>query len=396
MALTSHTRAALLAVLLVAVPFAGCVGGSDRPEPGANLDPTANESEFDTTTPDGRDISAFDETNRTEKGSGGMSHDHDYWAGRSRIDILSDEYWFIPFPLLPPGAPPGTAIADLQPAPPNLVFEGTSQLEIVVKDIRITPLDPGPHPLAHFRLKYLTPLDAPGGFHEGGKLEPGKPLVIDVKPHEADTPHAVASQWLFRVFTEEPASVYFNITITAVRGHNVVAWPPHPDLYAEKNERVVFDKDTETRAFGTTQFLITGDDASWNRPERVITYGSKKLLIEVEVKSIEAPMTPVKLFLDYHNASEQPRIASFDPTMNRIDDPNGNLKTYRFEIPVTDFAMDSPYAPESRWGFRMLAEFADVPDPLHLGLQGCMGCFPYTIKYHLRITAFGESHSTVE
>ena len=61
----------------------------------------ANES---TSAPDGRgDISAFKETNRTETGTGGMMHAHDYWSGETRKVIWQQDIGLIPFPLMPEG-----------------------------------------------------------------------------------------------------------------------------------------------------------------------------------------------------------------------------------------------------------------------------------------------------
>lgn len=398
-------RTFALASIMLMLPLAGCISDDD---PGAGIEVT-NTTDQDTplTTPDGRgEFSAFKETNKTESGLGGMEHAHDYWLGRDRVVIGEIESGLIPFPLTPADGngkvyTPGTAIADFQPPQPNLVYEGTATLEVVMNRVTVlglggfrgTPTPDVDHPYAHFNFQYLTAKDSPGQWREGGPLPIGQPVVIQVAPDEVDMPHATGSLWAFRFYTDEPNSVVFNATITVVRGEDVEAWPGHPDFYAEKSRRVVMDKDAQTKAYGIAKYLITGEDTSWNYPDKLISYGTTGLHVFVNFTKIEGAQQPTKFYLDFHNATIVPGIGDFDPSQTRIYDEGTDGKSYHFVLgpeEVNAGGMDSPYQTSSRWGFRVLGELDDAT-----GQSNCGGlastCLEYTVDFHLTIIAVGES-----
>lgn len=422
---------AWLAVALLVAPLAGCFG-DDAPE---NVGTTDTDVETDTVAdvnetqaPEGRgDISAFKETNRTETGAGGMMHAHDYWNGEERKVVLQADMWFIPLPLVPcrtgsfPGGecyPPGTSIADIDIPAPNLVFEGTDKVEVLFDNLRAAPTclaamrdalgecpipngeSPLVNPVAKMNFDYLTAADEPGAWREGPEVTPGTPVVLDISPTDADMPHAVKSLWLFRIYTDEPTSVLFNFTVTVVRGDAIVDWPPHPDLYADKTERVVLDGEFTTETKGWAEYWINGNDANWIYPERVISYGTDTLEITVErlaftVNGAAPAIEPDFFYLDYHNASFLSKLGNGDLSGGRLVDEANDGTTWRFAIPVDDAGMDSPYGEASRWAFRFMARYSEdaCPDVDQSIQQGCQW-FPYQLRYKMTILAKG--HSTAD
>lgn len=405
-------------MLLVVGGLAGCVGA--KVEPTEDVETKAADNVIDenvsTSAPDGRgEISAFKETNKTEVGSGGEMHSHDYWGDKTRLELLSQTMWFIPLPAWPcrsGTAPsgdcynPGTSIADIDIPEPTLVYEGTGAVEILFKDFCVGPTGRSifgapatpcvPNPQVKMGFDYLTSADEPGQWRTYGFVEEGVPVIIPVKPEEADMPHQAKSFWLFRIYTEYATSVMFNFTVTAVKGNAVVDWPPHPDLYADKSEREILNGPFTTDTRGWADFWITGNDGSWVHPERVISYGTERVEVFVTKKSFSAanglPIEPDYFYLDYHNASFISKMGNGDLVGGRIVDEGSDGTTYHFVIPVTAYDMDTPYGTKSRWGFRFAARFSEDTCP---GIdpsieQGCQW-FPYTLDYDMRIVAYGRS-----
>ncbi|HWG92264.1 MAG TPA: hypothetical protein VNZ52_15545 [Candidatus Thermoplasmatota archaeon] len=392
--------------------LAGCIGGDEAP-PAPQVNTNNNTEgnltvDGDVKSQDGRDLAAFQETNRTEMGRGGMEHLHDYWEGKTTYTVMQGDWWFIPLPLQPDGNskyPTGTAIADLSPDIGRLVPEGTSKLEITVKIYGPTPqicsirgnqlpaciVSPVGHPLAEgLGLEYVTANDNLGEWRDGGQLLNGVPTFIDLKPNEADMPHSTASLWLFRLYTLEANSVGFNITVVAHKGYDVVNWPGHPDFYVEKPFRVVFDNTVDMSYSGWHTFNLYGDDSTWVTPEKLISWGTTRL--EVYVNISEASLNPEYSFvqlkgwhLDAHNATNQPRIATTDITMDEYYDENTDGKNYHFTIPLDDAAYDSPYASVSRWGFRMLPDYEGALE------NGCIEMCPgFKMKASYTIIAWND------
>ena len=374
----------------------------------------ANES---TTAPDGRgDIAAFKETNATEMGVGGDMHAHDYWGGETRKMIAQWDSGLIPIPLIPDGKAPGTAIADYDIPEPSLVYEGTSHLEVLftkvcaygtnlraVRDATGAESCPAEHPHITIYVDYLTAADEPGAFRAAGQAKHGEPLIIPVAPTEADMPHQTKSLWLFRIYTGEPNAWTYNFTLTAVKGNNVVAWPPHPNLYADKTERVIVDGEFTTVSKGTADFYLYGTDASWVYPDRIISYGTERVTVDIEFLGITvaggaSPLQPSFYYLDFKNASYLSKMGHGDSAGGRLQDPATDGKAFHFEIPVDAQGYDTPYGSKSRWGFRFMARMTDstsCPDG-EMEQQTLGGCqyVPYELKYRMKVVAYG--HSTAE
>ena len=421
-------RASFVAATLLLGALAGCLSKGDDPADDLDTQNTstangvidANES---TVAPDGRgQLSAFKETNRTEaNGTGAMEHKHDYWQGETRRLVADIESGLIPFPLLPckkegggctagssqPGTdtyPAGTAIADY--SIPNdvpgygLVYEGTAKLELLLNYAN-TPAGTE-HPMVTPNFDYLTAADEPGAFRTGGTLQVGVPFEIPVAPFEADMPHQTKSLWIFRIYSSEPTWWDWNITITAVKGNEVVDWPPHPDLYAEKAERTIFEGPVQMESKGTIDSNLFGSDAGWLNPERIISWGTERVEVTVSnvVLTTDVPGVPASGYvLEYHNATKPPLLGNGAQYGGRLSDEGTDGTTWSFVIDITNDveSYDTPYGEKSRWGFRFVPQFdnggaACVDDSF--AQQFLVGCqfVPWKIDYQMTIKAYGKSH----
>ncbi|HET6404932.1 MAG TPA: hypothetical protein VFH78_09805 [Candidatus Thermoplasmatota archaeon] len=413
------------AVILLA-SLAGCISkGDEAPEDDAQtrtsqnvLDPNAS-----TEAPDGRgQISAFQETNRTESGMGAMHHTHDYWEGKERLD---DVAWIdsglIPIPFLPCKKPGGgctvgdtmpgsdtypalTTIADYDLAPPpemGMIYEGTKYVELTMKEYSGPFVAPG-NPAGKVFFDYLAANDEAGAFRTGGELKLNEPFRIEIEPTMADMPHQAKSLWIFRIYSNsEMVWFEFNITISLVKGYDVVNWPPHPDLYADNPTRTVFEGPVHLESKGTIDSYAFGTDAGWVSPQRVISWNTDR--VEVTVSGVQfsgqVPIEPDGFVLEYHNASDPFLLGNGAPGA-RLMDPGSDGSTYTFVIDLTKDrgdAYDTPYAQYSRWGFRLVPYWGDgmtesgcVDEMFWPGiLFGCQW-YPWSMDYTMTIKATGR------
>jgi hypothetical protein len=418
---------ARIALLALALATAGCVGRSGHAPPTpAPENKTGTFQPGQEKLPTGGTCSACVETNHTEvSGTGAIMHAHDYWGGATRKVIWSEDAWLVPLPLQPDGKPAGTAIADFDipagpPGDPRMVFEGTDHLEIALSNVTVLPdatclakcsSPPGlvPHPSPTLDFDYLTAGDEPGKFRQGGQLVAGTPFNLAVKPTDADMPHSEKSLWVFRLYTEQPTSISFHVQATAVRGAAIATWPPHPNVYADKTDRTVFDGPVSLSNEGTAQENVDGKDPGWTHPAHVISWGTDGVDVAVTDVSFnpQVPVTPDHYVLEYHNATYIPKLGNGDQAGGRVEDKGTDGKTWHFHVPVDNQSYDSPYGQSSRWGFRLMPRFAGTADPtncfasvegsdpdLYHDLQNTMiGCqyVPWTLTYHLTVVAHGHS-----
>lgn len=379
-------------VAIIALLLAGCLSGGDTDDArptgdDAETAATGVAAENQTQAPDGRGkLAAFEESNATVmNGTGAMDHKHDYWGGAERKIIGSWEGGLIPIPLVPAGKAPGTAIADFDLPAPNLVYEGTGQVEVLFTDVALFPLGfagdtAPPHPAISIFVDYLTAADEPGQWRQAGQAKPDEPLVIPVEPTQADMPHQTKSLWVFRVYTGEANAFTFNMTFTAVKGREVVDWPPHPDLYRDNPVRTVFDGDVVGKYDGNAAGLLYGADANWVYPERIISYGTERVEVKIERKSWDGPAPEPEadeFELQFVNASYIPKVGNGDPAGGHLAPARVDGATYYFDVPVDAQSYDTPYGTASRWGFRFMP-------------MGTMG-LPWSQTYHLTVIAYGRS-----
>ncbi len=376
-----------IALMVSSLAMAGCIGPKAEPKDDTLDESATNESGGNTTLPDGRGESLGNlETNKTEEGSGGIDHKHDYWKGREQVVVFEDIVGFFPEPVYPDGEgsdPKSVAYVKL----PNttLVYEGTNKLSVVASNP--TLFDQADPQAPALFLQYRSAADA--DWRDPVSMPYDTPLDFAVLPKETDMPHSTLSLWVFRITTDRPTWSDFELTITAHKGQDVVDWPGHPDFYADKNERKVADnKHVSTHMSGMAEGYLYDAGSSWAQPDKLISYGTSKLVVIINITNAQSQFgaAATGFFLEVHDATIiGPEIRFGDRYFER-DDAN-DLRTYVFEVPVDPAGMDGPYQPASRWGFRAMATFADI-DAAGLGL--CPGCFSYDIEYDLTVIAIHE------
>lgn len=407
----SRPLALLLAASLLG---AGCIGkggddnAPDPVDPASLTPPTKN-----TTLPDDRGVcSGCAETNKTEEGVGGVDHKHDYWKGKETAELLKGRPIYLgPTPVYPDGEGTTAKSAAYVKLPcvrtegkegcePMLVYEGAQKVLVTLREPVLSPGftqggepvgAPHPSPPKLF-LQYRSAADAE--WREPIPVTYGTPVELSVDAKETDMPHSVLSLWVFRITTDQTASMYVKMDVTAVKGRDVVDWPGHPDFYADTTSRVVLNQHVKTKISGVKEGYLYDSGGTWIAPEKLISHGTGSLVVIANVTSIRSAtgQTATGYFLESHNATYIGPELRFGDRWSDRDNTN-DLKSYDFDVPVDVAGMDGPYQPQSRWGFRLMATFADIdspvplPSPLPSGIGLCPGCFEYEIEYDLVVIA---------
>lgn len=360
-------RVLLVAAVFLGAGLAGCIGNDDD-APGAVADGT-NKTGVTDVPPDGRDgkIVAFEETNATEEGVGGVDHDHDYWAGRARVVMFEREAWMEPYP-----DDQNRAYSTFTPPQNTFVYEATASIEFTIAnpERRLCPyggtLDgeyvcsdyqtgtrlPDPNPPAGLKLRYKHASTIE--WIDAGELTWGTPLVIKITdPRQTDMPHATSSLWEFEVVSPnaQDVTLYFDAKAEMVKGDaDIPMWPGHPNFYAERPTREVLNVPDAVSCDGS--LCQAGDEEKMEiYAQKLISYGTKSLHVWVnitEVQSAEPVTAPSNWFLYHVNATGR------DNVTNQFDEASkADVKSFYWIFPVDDNAMDSPYADGSRWWFRL-------------------------------------------
>ena len=423
-------KALCATVVIVLASLAGCISKGDDPVDDQSTTQTSDtviDANDSTVAPDGRTISAFQETNRTEVGTGSMDHSHDYWGGKERLENVAwIDAGLIPIPLLPCKKPGGgcsagattpntdtypalTTIADFDLGEPPLmgmIYEGTKQVELVMTEFtgpcEMDQCAPA-NPAGKVFFDYLAANDEPGAFRAGGELKLNEPFVIDIAPTDADMPHQAKSLWIFRIYSNSEMVWFdFNITINLIKGYDVVDWPPHPDLYAENSVRTVFEAPVHQESKGSIDSFTFGSDQGWIHPQRVISWNTKTVEVAITgvnfVGDADAVAPPTGFMLEYNNASK-PYLMANSVAGTRIEDPGSDGTSYNFMIDLSEdggFAYDTPYAEYSRWGFRLVPYWEDsvtesgcVDELFFPGILFGCAWYPWKMDYTMVIKATG-------
>lgn len=389
---------------------AGCIGkGSDGEAETAAVTGAGLSG-----APEGRGaIAAFEETNRTESGSGGVDHHHDLWNGASRVDIFETSAMMEPFP-----GDNNRATAEFQPPQGTFVYEGTASVEFTISEptrhaceplvtfgghfyctdyvgagTPAAPAVPDPNPPAGLMLRYKHASAIE--WIDAGELTWGAPTLIKItQPIETDMPHATSSVWRFQV--ESPnghdVTLQFHAKASIVRaeGDNIPLWPGHPLFYTpEQPTRVVIDSasaETCDGGFTATGCATAGPDAGPTTPTKLISYGTRTLFIWANVTSLTTsnPLTaPSAWFLYHRNATGRTNIT------NPFDFENYDIakRELFWTLPVDDGSMDSPYADGSRWEFALGASFTSPDNPSGIQRSCYGGCADWDAKYTLTVHA---------
>lgn len=393
---------AFVTVTLLAA--AGCIG----PEETGTPTTAANETGILTAAPQGRgEIVAFEETNQTEEGAGGVDHHHDYWNGKTRIVVFETPAMMDPSP-----DDEGRAVATFRPPQGTFVYEATSAVEFTISEPTrhaceplVTfgghfyctdylgegrpagPPVPDPNPPAGLKLRYKHASTTQ--WIDAGELAWGTPLPIQIRnPTETDMPHATSSVWEFQVLSpnRQDTTLSFKAKAELVRGEgDVPLWPGHPLFYTpEKPSRVVVENvaakacDAGLSGAGC---VLAGEGAEPVVPTKLISYGTRTLFVWANVTSATFPnpaTQPSVWFLYHRNATGENNITNiFDEANHSID-----KKEHAWVLPVDDGSMDSPYADGSRWEFELGAAFTPDVGPSCYG-----GCAEWSAEYTLTVIA---------
>ena len=398
--------------LLAASTLAGCFGADDATTSDAALTDAegADGSEVSrAAAPDNRTgaLVAFEETNATEEGAGGLDHRHDDWAGRERITILERSV-----NLQARTTNDGRAWAEA-PIPLGIgprVFEGTRAVELTFSD----PQRRACQPLLYSDDERVCsdgvggaapdPTGGPTGITlffrdaiasewiDAGEVSWTDPMVISITdPRQTDMPHSAASLWAFRLYSSDASldTLKLSLRIDIVRGEgDIPLWPGHPDFYVDGDSRVVL-QGSATRTMGDPADALSTTSAPTQAlaPEKLISYGTRALHVFVNITRVASPnpaATPTAWTLEWHNAS------GYWLNSNATDPAHaGDVLEHVFVIPVDDNAMDSPYASASRWSFRLGAQFAVRQEGVTTFT--CTGmCAAYEVDYDLVVIATSQ------
>ena len=393
-------EAALVALLLASPLFAGCL---KKPE--ETLDAAAVVNETPQLPPEGRGpIVAFEETNATEEGAGGVDHHHDLWNGRTRVVLFETPA------MMSPGPSPNGAAATFRPPRGTFVFEGTGTVEFTIADPTrhacepiitfggkfyctdylgegrpAAPPVPDPNPPAGLKLRYQHASTTE--WIDAGELVWSTPLAIKInQPTETDMPHATSSVWAFQVVSPNGHDNTLGFTAKAemVRGEgDVPLWPGHPDFYADRESRVVVEGVAAKACDGGLTgagCILAGDGVEPVVPSKLISYGTRTLHVYANITRAEFPnpaTQPTVWFLYHRNATGENNITDIFDQEHSID-----KLEHVWVLPVDDGSMDSPYADGSRWEFEIGAAFTP---PAGSSCYG--GCADWYAEYTLTVIA---------
>ncbi|HEX2021765.1 MAG TPA: hypothetical protein VHH36_03580 [Candidatus Thermoplasmatota archaeon] len=361
-----------LVLMLLLPPLAGCIGGDDAVKPQEEAKP--NETLPDGALPDGRRAIAYEATNRTEGGAGGVDHRHDYWEGREQVTLVAGSVALSVLPLFPGGQGTTRSTGVVRIPAPGLVYEGAVAVEFTLGAPQVA--EGVPHPSASpVKLSYRTSSDT--AFREVGPVKPGETVRIEVQPRETDMPHSATSRWAFRLDSDRLDYVRYDVTVVAFRGADVLAWPGHPDMWADVTERLVLDGVGTTNAPNIASDVMYGSTEAFVHPTQIVPPGTGWIDVWVNITSVETtPGTEVAFFfLRHHNATVDDDY--YGDYAYDVHDKRGAEGTYHFVLNVTEDGMDSPYADASRWGF--------LVDAFVGSTVSCHGCYDVKAEWTIQV-----------
>lgn len=326
-----------IAALLVAGLLAGCIGG----QPASPTE--GHEAEIVT-----------DPTNTSYNGSSGF-HVHDYWDGeevRTVIESSSSRYynnlgdegtsWPVRF----------------VPRAGRFVPQGTAELTVTVNWEDESPRNS----YGNMEL-WIKPASTSETRLVEDELSNGGEVEIPLAYEEADLPHQIVSAWKFIVKIRGSQMTGYNhfdgtisIEAQAHRGLELRPFPPHPDHWGDRTELDLVD---ETRDFYQIRWPTGGFSGEFDeriRPKEgtIVPFGTDRVEATLEWDADE-PADELWLWL---RAADTRNYTHLEP-----EEQEGS--SARYEIPVEEAMMDSPYANASLWEFKVSApydsELSQVP-----------------------------------
>ena len=373
-----NRRALALAIVLLALPLAGCASDPEPVEAAAA--PPANAS-----LPDAMNMTdpAASETNAS---LGAMPHVHDYWKGKERVTILDED-----FTVDPPTAAFWTAFmfyytheasvggTFVELPEGQLVFEGTGQL-----DITVTWTEP-----TVSGLRFVYRHAGSGEFIDWTKTAQGQTVSIPVTPEMTDMPHTKHSRWFF-VFAADgapPTAVgTFHIKMDVVKMRDVEMFPAHPDFWHGATSLELLKASGVSKSRQGPQTMVNERLEPMKTPDDVVP-GDKPvpmetvtLLANVTIKSVNPELKVHHLHLQYRAADD----ISFDFHDAGQGTPSDDGKTWTWEVPVEMGQTDNPYNEKSDWAFRVVTGYENPVS----ALPPCDdGCYNAELQYDIVLTA---------
>lgn len=356
---------ALVALVLLAPAFAGCVGGA-KDEPGSEpLTPgsTSTGSGSGSTggsTSTGAGGSGATATPPRPKSSAERWHFHDYWKNTPVITLLDANLSLTPavdangvpglgaLVELPQGTivPPETGYLTL-----NVTWEGA--------------------PGGAMNLTY-RPADS-NDFLPAGDLSNGIPFVLPTTESMCDVPHRQQSFWRFNLTAAvggmppaPMASKDLRFVITANIGRPLFIDPPHVNWWQDRQTIPLVEKTTgEFQGVSAADKNLTipnplgGQPASVARPAaftqpqrvsvsegRIVPEGAKSVVVALTWKADAPPGAKLKVAWSEGNAMT-------NGTMEVVAEGEGGRV---FAIPLTPGQTDTTYSNRTTWEFRVLPD----------------------------------------
>lgn len=323
-------RGPLTAVLLASFVLAGC-GETPR----ADDPPTA-----DNVVTDPTDYSYLQ--NATPG-----SHIHDYWGGRDRVPVLTEES--TAYSTCSGGCQDGMSAAWSRPDEGLIVPQGTKWVN---GTFHFTP-----HPDSDFKTLELwvkTAEDAQ--LRKAMDIEAGVPFALESTRERNDPPHYVLSLWQFEVVAKTGGDVTirgdYRWEVEAVRGLPLEAYPPHPDRWNGAMElQLLADQGSATLYYETPNSMTCYGGAAGDCPGPHAPDDGAVVPFDASNVEVRLGGNTQNLAVWFHGANTW----EYEKVDGRAEGTD-----MVFDIPV-ELNADSPYAPQSLWEFRVGTD-GPVPD----------------------------------
>lgn len=281
------------------------------------------------------------------------SHAHDYWGGRTEVDVLDLETGGGTIQY----AGDHGVMASFQPPEGNIVPQGTGELEAMLDwtiSERSGPLpDPLPTKFTRIEVWVKTAIDGESRFV--AVAEKGVPFRFNSTNEQDDPPHYTISLWEFDVVVwneggeDTTFSGTFHLVAKAFRTLPLVVFPPHPDQWngASEIELAQFDMAVMLHTGLVVTYGCFGGCADTTfvpGDGLVVPYDTLEVLVTV---TTDTASTPVPFLLQAHGSESR--------TLTDIPATRDEVGEQFFRIPVLqgDLYGDSPYASQSLWQFRV-------------------------------------------
>lgn len=294
------------------------------------------------------------------------SHIHDYWGGRESVKVLESSDG--PNSASCTDCAEGMRFNTERPAEGAIVPQGTAWVNGT-----FTLESDGRDQYGAIELWVKTAQDSEPWLW--GEIRSGEQFSIPSSQERNDPPHYVLSLWEFELHTIGATDMHIGGTyhwnIDAVRGLQLLPYPPHPNRWGDATELDLLSATGSTNltyqvdlpAYGT-EIFCTGS-CPWTHR---LNDGA---VVPHDTSRIEATLTlsggvPAGLGLWFHAADtwEQTKAEGAPASPGRIV----------YTIPIEGSMADSPYAPQSLWEFEVWLDQPQQP------VQAWSGEYTLTIR----------------